>query len=328
MEARPPLVVIVGPTAVGKTALSLRLAEALHGEIVSADSRQVYVGMDIGTAKPTAAERTRVPHFLLDVLTPDQTLSVAEYQALAYATIDAIHDRQHLPLLVGGSGQYVRAVVEGWKVPAVAPEWALRASLAAEAKIGGAQALHTRLQEIDPVAAAHIDARNVRRVIRALEVHAITGQPISQLQQRHPPPYRIVQVGLSLPADELYRRIDQRIAEMLDAGLVQEVRALLEAGYAPTLPAMTGLGYREIGRFVRGEQTLDEAVTDLKRATRRFVRQQRNWFRQDDSRITWFEAQPDPSATILGMIQNWQNEPPAESSFDDGGVVATGEKGS
>jgi tRNA dimethylallyltransferase len=328
MAARPPLVVIVGPTAVGKTALSLRLAEALHGEIVSADSRQVYVGMNIGTAKPTAAERARVPHHMLDVLAPDQTLSVAEYQAMAYAAIAAIHDRQHLPLLVGGSGQYVRAVVEGWQVPAVTPDWALRTSLAAEANANGAQVLHARLQGIDPVAAAHIDARNVRRVIRALEVYAITGQPISQLQQRHAPPYRIVQVGLTLPADELYRRIDQRIAAMLDAGLVQEVQTLLAAGYSPTLPAMTGLGYREIGRFVRGEQNLDEAVIDLKRATRRFVRQQRNWFRQDDSHIRWYQAQPDPSATILDMIQRWLDAPPAESSFDDGGVVTTGEKGS
>lgn len=305
MVALRPLLVIVGPTAVGKTALSVRLAEALGGEIVSADSRQVYAGMDIGTAKPTAEERAHVPHHLLDVVTPDQTLSVAEYQALAYAAIAAVHGRRRVPLLVGGSGQYVRAVLEGWRVPAVAPDWGLRARLAAEAEADGVLALHNRLQAIDPEAAARIDARNVRRVIRALEVHAVTGQPISQLQARHPPPYCILQVGLTLPADELYRRVDERIVAMLHAGLVEEVRGLLAAGYSPDLPAMSGLGYREIGRFVRGEQTLDDAVIDLKRSTRRLVRQQRNWFPLHDDRIRWFMAQPDPGAIILEMVETW-----------------------
>lgn len=323
MALQPLLVVIVGPTAVGKTALSLHLARALDGEVVSADSRQVYVGMDIGTAKPTAVERARVPHHLLDVVTPDQTLSVAEYQGLAYAAIEAIQARERLPMLVGGSGQYVRAVLEGWQVPAVAPDWVLRSRLAAEAHASGAQALHARLSEVDPVAAAAIDARNVRRVIRALEVHTLTGQAISQLQRRQPPPYRVLQVGLTLPAGELYRRIDERITAMLDAGLVQEVQTLLAAGYSPDLPAMSGLGYREIVRFVRGEQTLDDAVTDLKRATRRFVRQQRNWFRLDDPQLTWFEAQPDPGAAIVALIQAWLKAPVKapimEVSFDGEG---------
>ena len=315
----PPLVVIVGPTAVGKTALSLRLAQASQGEIVSADSRQVYRGMDMGTAKPTAAERAYVPHHLLDVVTPDQTLSVAEYQSLAYAAIDAIQARGHLPLLVGGSGQYVRAVLEGWQVPAVAPDWALRSRLAAEAQTTGPQTLHARLYEVDPAAAAHIDARNVRRVIRALEVYALTGQPISQLQQRHPPPYRVLQVGLTLPASELYQRIDERIAGMLHAGLVAEVQNLLAAGYSSDLPAMSGLGYREMVRFVQGEQTLDDAVTDLKRATRRFVRQQRNWFRLDDEHITWFKAQPHLDAQVLAVIQAWRDAPVVQSSFGGSG---------
>lgn len=309
MIRQPPLVAIVGPTAVGKTALSLFLADALDGEIVSADSRQVYVGMDIGTAKPSPEVRARVPHHLLDVVTPAQVLSVAEFQALAYAAIEAIQARQHLPLLVGGSGQYVRAVLEGWMVPAVAPDWALRTSLAAQAEADGPLALHAYLNTLDPVAAAQIDARNVRRVIRALEVCLTTGQPISRLQQRQPPPYRVLQVGLTLPAEVHYRQIDARIAAMLDDGLVGEVQALLDRGYGPDLPAMTGLGYREIVRYVRGEQTLEEAVSDLKRATRRFVRQQRNWFRAGDARIRWFQAQPDPAEVVSTMVREWLNTP-------------------
>lgn len=309
MIRQAPLVAIVGPTAVGKTALSLVLANALDGEIVSADSRQVYVGMDIGTAKPSLETRARVPHHLLDVVTPDQVLSVAEFQAMAYAAIEVIHARQHLPLLVGGSGQYVRAVLEGWTVPAVAPDWALRSSLAAEAEADGPLALHARLAGLDAVAAARIDARNVRRVIRALEVCLTTGQPISRLQERHPPPYRVLQVGLTLPAGVHYRQIDARIAAMLDDGLVAEVQALLDRGYTSDLPAMTGLGYREIVRYLRGEETLTEAVGDLQRATRRFVRQQRNWFRSGDERIRWFQAQPDPAAVVVTMVRDWLNAP-------------------
>lgn len=318
MAPLPPLVALVGPTAVGKTALSLHLAEVLEGEIVSADSRQVYVGLDIGTAKPTADQRARVRHHLLDVVSPDETLSVAEFQRLAYAAIAAIHGRHHLPLLVGGSGQHVRAVLEGWTVPAVAPNWELRAALAAEAETRGALVLHARLAVLDPAAAAHIDARNVRRVIRALEVCLSTGQPISSLQQRHAPPYRVLQIGLTLPAEALYQRIDARIADMLAQGLVAEVQSLFARGYAPDLPAMSGLGYREIGRYLRGEQTLHEAVTDLKRATRRFVRQQRNWFRLEDPKIAWFQAGSDCGRAVLQHVQEWLDTS-AAPSFDAGG---------
>ncbi len=317
MTPLPPLVALVGPTAVGKTALSLHLAEVLAGEIVSADSRQVYVGMDIGTAKPTADQRARVRHHLLDVVSPDETLSVAEFQRLAYAAIAAIHGRHRLPLLVGGSGQYVRAVLEGWTVPAVAPDWELRATLAAQAATMGAPALHARLAELDPAAAAHIDARNVRRVIRALEVCLSTGQPISRLQQRHPPPYRVLQIGLTLPAEALYQRIDARIADMLAQGLVAEVQSLFARGYAPDLPAMSGLGYREIGRYLRGEQALQPAITDLKRATRRFVRQQRNWFRLDDPKIAWFQAESDSGRAVLQYVQGWLDTS-AAPTFDAG----------
>ncbi|MBN2472566.1 MAG: tRNA (adenosine(37)-N6)-dimethylallyltransferase MiaA, partial [Anaerolineae bacterium] len=191
-----PLVVLIGPTAVGKTALSLQLGEALNGEIVSADSRLVYRGMNIGVAKPTAQEQARVPHHLIDLVPPSETVSLAYFQREAYSAINAILDRGRLPILVGGTGQYVSAVIEGWGIPEVAPNEVLRAELEAQAAAQGAQALWDRLAKHDPAAAAKIHPNNVRRVVRALEVFLETGQPISTLQEKHPPPYRILQVGL------------------------------------------------------------------------------------------------------------------------------------
>lgn len=308
-DARPPLIAVVGPTAVGKTALAIRLALALDGEIVSADSRQVYQGMDIGTAKPTAAERALAPHHLLDIAPPEQALTLAEFQTLAYAAIADIQRRGRLPLLVGGSGQYVRAVLEGWTVPAVAPDLELRARLEAEANRLGAAALHAQLAALDPAAAAAIDARNVRRVIRALEVCLITGQPISRLQMRQPPPYRIWQMGLTRPTADLYARLDARVDAMLAQGLVAETQRVrqrvLGLGLSADQPALTSLGYREIGQFLAGELSLDAAVVEIKRNTRRFVRQQRNWFRTSDPAIHWVEAEPDPTVRLIAEIRSW-----------------------
>jgi tRNA dimethylallyltransferase len=302
----PPLtlVAIVGPTASGKTALSLDLAERLNGEIVSADSRQIYRGMDIGSAKATPAERARAPHHLLDLVDPDQVLTLAEYQQLAYRTIADIHDRGRLPLLVGGSGQYVAAVLEGWRIPEVAPQSALREELAAEAAAHGAEALHARLAGLDPVAAARIDYRNVRRVIRALEVCLVTGRPISELQGKEPPPYRILRVGVTRPRPLLYERIDARVYWMIEAGLVEEVRRLADAGYDWNLPAMTGLGYRQIGLYLRGELPLDESIALVKQATRRFVQQQYNWFPLTDPAIRWL----DPGETAVDEVGEWVKE--------------------
>ncbi|NOZ30192.1 MAG: tRNA (adenosine(37)-N6)-dimethylallyltransferase MiaA [Chloroflexi bacterium] len=308
METRPPLIAIVGPTAVGKTALSLDLAEAVNGEVVSADSRQIYRYMDIGTAKPTPDERARVPHHLLDVVDPDQTLTLAQYQRLAYAAIEEIHRRGRVPLLVGGTGLYVRAVLEGLRIPEVPPDPELRARLEAEAAEQGPEALHARLAALDPVAAARIDPRNVRRVIRALEVCLIAGRPISELQQASPPPYRILRLGLTRPRRELYARIDARVDAMMAAGLVDEVRSLLARGYGPELPAMTGLGYRQICQYLAGEMTLEEAVREIKRRTRRFVRQQQTWFRPDDPRIRWFDLSKTPPEAIISEAVRWLAE--------------------
>jgi len=292
----------VGPTAVGKTRLALRLAGELGAEIVSADSRQVYRGMDIGTDKPAAEERQLVPHHLVDIVDPDEKLTLARYQDLAYAAIEDVLARGRVPLLVGGTGLYIKAVVEGWSIPRVKPNEALRAELVRESEVKGEEALHARLRQVDPVAAEKIDRRNVRRVIRALEVYLETGQPISELQRRRPPPYRILQIGLTMDRPALYQRIDQRVDRMIERGLVEEVRGLVEQGYGRELPAMSGLGYRQIGCYLLDEISLEEAIRLIKRDTRRFVRQQYNWFRLDDERIHWFQALDDPYERVKGVI--------------------------
>ncbi|RME63127.1 MAG: tRNA (adenosine(37)-N6)-dimethylallyltransferase MiaA [Caldilineae bacterium] len=289
----PPLVVILGPTAVGKTQLSLELAQRFSGEIVSADSRQIYRGLDIGTAKPSPAEQALVPHHLLDIRAPDEPLSLAEYQQLAYAAIDAIHRRGRLPFLVGGTALYLRAVVEGLRLPDAPPDPALRAELEAFAAQEGAGALHARLQALDPATAEKIDARNVRRVVRALEIVLTTGKPKSELEGAAPPPYRIRQIGLRMPRAALYARVDARVEAMVAAGLVEETRHLLEQGYPPHLPALTSLGYREITAYLRGEMSLEEAVERIKVETHRFVRHQMTWFRRMKG-ICWYDwSQPD-----------------------------------
>ena len=286
----PKLLVIVGPTAVGKTALAIELAERLNGEIVSADSRLFYRGMDIGTAKPSPADRARVPHHLIDVTEPDRPWSLARFQSAAFAAIAAIQARARLPLLVGGTGQYVRAIVEGWTLPSGEPDLTLRRDLEAFAAEHGADALHARLAALDPAAAAKIDPRNVRRAARALEYTLGAGAPISHSQKKSPPPYPILQIGLTLPRPALYARIDARVEAMIAAGLVAEVQALVAKGYAWNLPAMSGLGYRQIGEYLRGECDLPEAIRRIKSDTRKFVRRQGAWFRQNDPTIVFSDV--------------------------------------
>jgi len=295
------LLAIVGPTAVGKTALSIKLARRFDGEVVSADSRQIYRCMDIGTAKATPDERAAVPHHLIDVVDPNQELTLAQYRRLATEAIADIAARGRLPILVGGTGLYVRALLEGWTVPEVPPQPALRRSLEEWSLRDGAEALHQQLAVVDPEAAARIDARNVRRVIRALEVYQATGQPISALQAKASPAYHSLTIGLTMPRQELYRRIDERVERMIAAGLVDEVRGLLERGYAPELPAMSGLGYRQIGQYLRGEVSLEEAIILIKRQTRRLVRQQYNWFRRDDPAIRW----ADVTQPFCDQVEEW-----------------------
>ena len=300
-NAKPPLIVLLGPTAVGKTALSLDLAQAFQGEIVSADSRQIYRGMDIGTAKPTPEERRRVPHHLLDIREPDQPLSLAEYQALAVQAIQEIHARGRTPFLVGGTALYVKAVVTGMRIPDVPPDPALRQELETLAREQGAHALHGRLQELDPVAAARIHPHNVRRVIRALEIVLRTGRPKSELEGAEPPPFRSLLVGLDMPREQLHARIQARIQRMIQAGWVTETERLLAAGYPENLPALTSLGYRELVAHLRGELSLEEAVQRIRVETHRFVRHQYTWFRRMEG-VHWFDMSRAPQTAIRELV--------------------------
>lgn len=298
MKAATTLLVLVGPTAVGKTEVSLELATRLGAEIVSADSRYLYRGMDIGTAKPTAGELARVPHHLVDVTTPDRPWSLAQFQAAALAAIEAIFGRGRVPLLVGGTGQYIRAVTDGWQVPAGEPNPALRAELEALVAAGGPEALAQRLREVDPASAAVVDLHNPRRVIRALEVALATGQSFVGQRGKAPPPFRAAWLGLERPRPELFARIDARIEWMLQAGFVEEVRGLVARGYGWDLPAMSAIGYRQIGQYLQGEVSLETAVVAIRRATRQFVRRQANWFKPADPAIHWVRAEPGVAARL------------------------------
>jgi tRNA dimethylallyltransferase len=293
--------VIVGPTAVGKTELAIQLAERLDGEIVSADSRLFYRGMDVGTAKPSAAEMARVRHHLIDVANPDENWSLAVFQAAAREAIDDIHRRGKLPFLVGGTGQYIRAVTEGWTPPEVIPNPQLRSALEALAQAYGPYWLHDKLRVLDPSAAEKIDARNVRRTVRALEVIFSTGRRFSAQGGVSDSPYRLTSIGLMRPRPELYARVDQRIETMFANGLLNEVQTLLEKGYSPTLPTMSAIGYRESIAVLQGAMTLDEAKTRIRKLTRIFVRRQSNWFKENDPQIAWFEM----GAGITTEVENY-----------------------
>ena len=298
---RPRVVALVGPTGVGKTAAAIDLALVINAEIISADSRYLYRGLDIGTAKPSAAERARVPHHLIDVTTPDQPWTLAEFQHAAYAAIDAIFQRGRIPVLVGGTGQYVRAVTDGWQVPPVGPAGPLRAELERVLAEEGVEALADRLRQVDPESATVIDTRNPRRVIRAIEVAVTMGQSFVSQRQKTAPSFVTRWLGLWRPRPELYARIDNRIEGMLAAGLVAEVQGLVAQGYGWELPAMSAVGYRQIGAYLRGEWSLDDAIIGIKRSTRQFVRRQANWFKLTDPAIHWVRA----SAEAAGQMADW-----------------------
>lgn len=300
---RELLIAIVGPTAIGKTGLALDLAQKLNGIIVNADSRQIYQYMDIGTAKPSIAERSMVPHRLFDIIGPDEDFSIATYQEMAYKTIEDIHKQGKLPFLVGGSGQYVWGVLEGWNIPRVPPNAKIRRDLSNRAKTEGNMAIHRELEEIDPRSAKQIDPRNVRRVIRALEVYQLTGKRFSDLKVKDPPEWDILIIGLTCERTELYRRIDDRVEMMIEDGFVREVRDLLDRGYSLDLSSMSSLGYREIGKYLEGEIDLVDAIDRIKYETHRYARQQYTWFRSDDDRIHWFESRDDAAQFTLRSVK-------------------------
>ncbi len=307
--SRPALVAILGPTAVGKTERSLVLAERLGAEIVSADSRLLYRGMDIGTAKPSAEARRRVPHHLIDVAEPGETWSLAAFRQAALAAIADIQSRSRLAFLVGGTGQYVTAILQGWSPPPRPVDDTLRRNLETLALEQGATALHQRLRQVDPSSADRIDPRNVRRVIRALEIASVTGKRPSDLRVMMPPPFRVLKIGFALPRLELFARIDARIDAMLEQGWVDEVRRLLAAGVSPDLPSMSAIGYRSIAGYLSGQTSLEAAVEHIRRASRVYVRRQANWFKAGDATITWFDSRPGVEAAAETTVLTWLDQP-------------------
>ena len=304
MHPLPPLIVLVGPTAVGKTLKAIQLAEILNGEIVSADSRLFYRGMDIGTAKPSPAEQARIPHHLIDVAEPDQIWSITVFQQAAKDAIAQIHSRGKLPFLVGGSGQYVHAVTKGWTPPRIKPNPELRKELEKLTEVNGHVWLHDRLIASDPSAAEKIDPRNVRRTIRAMEVILTSGHLFSEQKGQSPSPYSLVQVGLSLPREELYQRIDVRIETMFEQGLILEVEKLLKKGFSPELPTMSAIGYRECAKVIEGTMTVEDAKVQMRKATRIFVRRQANWFKENDPGICWFDSNSSSSGDLHSYKKN------------------------
>ena len=299
------MVIILGPTAVGKTEIAIQLAERLNGEIISADSRLFYRGMDIGTAKPSEDELARVPHHLIDIADPDDVIGLSRFQNAARKAIQEIREKGRLPFLVGGTGQYVRGVIEEWEVPKVEPSPALREALERWSQVIGPLGLHHRLSVLDPRAADSIDYRNLRRTIRALEVILLTGKLFSAQKRRGASPYDVLQLGLMRPRPELYERIDRRVDAMIEEGLVEEVRSLLLQGYSPDLPSLSAIGYREISSHLQGETSLEEAIRLIKRSTRILVRRQANWFKDLDPEIHWFEAGPSTIDSMQETITRW-----------------------
>lgn len=293
------LVAIVGPTAVGKTEISLEVASKLNGEIISCDSMQVYRYMDIGTAKPSPAERARVPHHLIDVVDPDEPFNVAKYQELARAAISDITARGRLPILSGGTGLYMKAVTCDLLFPMEGASWELRKRLLEEAQSLGPGHLHARLAEIDPETARRLHPNDVRRVVRALEVYELTGTPLSEHISRTSgckPRYDLVAIGLTRDRARLYQRIDERVNRMIEAGLVEETKRLLSLGYRRTLTSGQALGYREIVDYLMGRATLSETIGLIQRNTRRYAKRQLTWFRADP-RIIWVDLDRFPSTS-------------------------------
>ncbi|NLY53226.1 MAG: tRNA (adenosine(37)-N6)-dimethylallyltransferase MiaA [Firmicutes bacterium] len=285
------LLVIVGPTAVGKTDIAIQLALKLNGEIISADSMQIYRGMDIGTAKPTLEEQAGIPHHLIDVVDPGEPFSVADFQALARAKIDEISARGRLPILAGGTGLYVRAVIDPYNFIPAETDWKLREKLRRQAQEVGLASIYQWLSEVDPVAADRIHPNDARRIIRALEVYQTTGKPLSFWEQQvdtDRPLYDLLMIGLNRPRQELYQRINLRVDKMVEAGLLDEARRLLAQGLDEKFIANQAIGYKEFFPYLKGQETLDEAMERLKQNTRRYAKRQLTWFRADP-RIQWVQ---------------------------------------
>ena len=286
---KKPLIVLTGTTAVGKTKLSISLAKAVGGEIISADSMQVYKYMDIGSAKIRPEEMSGVPHHLVDILKPEEEFHIVRFQEMAKEAMNDIYERGRIPILVGGTGFYIQAVTRDIDFTQAEQEDGYRRELEAMAQEQGSEALHQMLQKVDPVSAAQIHANNVKRVIRALEFYHQNHAPISahnQEQKERTSPYNLAYFVLNAPRDLLYERIDRRVDEMMEQGLLDEVKRLKSMGYHRGMVSMQGLGYKEILAYLDGEYPLDEAVRILKRDTRHFAKRQLTWFRREQD-VIW-----------------------------------------
>lgn len=296
--------ILVGPTAVGKTDLSLQMARILKGEILSADSRQIYTYMDIGTAKPSLEQRARIPHHFIDIITPDEYYSAGEYGRQGQKVIDMLLSQGIVPIVVGGSGLYVRALVDGFFDPQIHDQ-DIRRTLHEQLESIGPEGLHERLREIDPEAAARIHPNDSQRIVRALEVFEITQRPLSEIQKTSKvkqADFKPLFVGLNMPREELYRRIDGRVEAMIKKGLIDEVRRLSEMGYDPSLNSLQTVGYQEIFSFLKGEIDLDEAVRLIKQNSRRYAKRQLTWFKKD-GRVRWFDLREGMDVTpVLDRI--------------------------
>lgn len=307
------LLAIVGPTAVGKTDLAIALAQALDGEIVNADSRQLYRGMDIGTAKPTPQQQAAVPHHIIDVVDPDGEYSLAHFIRQATDEIQDIEQgRDRLPILVGGTGQYVWALLEGWQVPEVRPDPEIRARYEGQAELEGPDSVYRELEKVDPAAARRIDPKNVCRVVRALEIFHAPGrddddsQEASESPRRIPPAFDVKIIGLTLPRPVLFRRIDERVDLMMQDGWLDEVKTLTANGYGRGLPAMSGLGYGELLDHLDNKLSMAEALAMAKFRTHKFARRQYTWFKPGDGRISWFEASSESvTEKVLLEVRPW-----------------------
>ena len=300
------LVAIVGPTAVGKTALAMRLAQRVPVEIVGADSRQVYRHMHIGTAKPSPEERSSVPHHIVDIIEPDYEFSLREYISLAKDAIKNVNNRGKVPILVGGTGQYVMALLEGWSVPPVPPDTDLRARLDVDLAVNGIGSLVQQLKDLDPAALETVDLKNPRRIIRAIE-RASAGHLLGAKQEREAPSFDSKVIGLGAGRGQLYARADLRLDSMMEEGFLEEVEWLLAAGYSPQLPALSGIGYSELVEYLLKGTDLQDAIQHAKYRTHRYIRQQSNWFRASDTRIDWFKMSDIGAA--IDFAQSWIESP-------------------
>jgi len=303
--------VVLGPTASGKTAISVKLAKEVNGEIISADSMQIYKYMDIGTAKPDESEKDGIPHYMMDEIEPDEEFSVARFKEMATGYIKDILARGKVPIIVGGTGLYINSLVYNVNFSETICDWKLREQLQREAKEKGNKYLHDELRKVDAIAAESIHYNNVKRVIRALEVFKHTNKPISyhqKISRMEPSEYYFYMIGLNMDREKLYNRINLRVDQMIENGLVSEVKKLLDIGYDRNLVSMQGLGYKEIISFLKGECTLEEAITIIKRDTRRYAKRQLTWFRRIED-IYWvsvdkYEDSQEILENIKTVLQN------------------------